>query len=230
MPRAIKKKVKSKETDTEIEIKDVLGDVRDAMKKKQKTILIYTVIGLCAILAFSVILYTQYSADQKARRIESRAYNLYYSLSPQTNIPKQEQYRQALDLFHQAYRTQKSPRVLLFIADSQFEIGMHDDALQTLNTFVKKHSNAKDLLPIAYRKMAAIQITKGETEPALKTLDNLYKSGPIFRDFALLESGRILDREGKKSEADAKYKELIENFPGSPLLEEAKARAEEEKG
>jgi predicted negative regulator of RcsB-dependent stress response len=228
MPRAIKRKIKSKETDTELEIRDALGDVKEAMKKRQKTILIYSVIGLCAILAFSVILFSQYSADQKARQLESRAYNLFYNRSPQKNIPELEQYRQALDLFQQAYRTQKSPRVLLYIANSQIELGQNEDAIQTLNTFIKKHSNAKDLLPIAYRKLAAIQAEKGENDPALKTLDTLYKTGPIFQDVALLESGKILDKEGKKSEADAKYKELIENFPGSPLLEEAKARVEEE--
>jgi predicted negative regulator of RcsB-dependent stress response len=230
MPRAIKKKGKQKDTDTENEIKDVLEDVRESLKKRQKTILIFVMIGLSAVFALSVILYSQYSAGQKARQLENRAYSILYNLSPQKKTPKQEQYRQALDLFQQSYSTKKSPRVLLYIANSQFELGEHDDAIQTLNTFVRKHSNARELLPIAYRKIAAIQIVKEKNEEALDTLDNLYKTGPIFRDYALLETAKIMEKDGRKTEAEAKYKELIDNFPGSPFVEEAKARAGEKEG
>ncbi|MBS1114898.1 MAG: uncharacterized protein H6Q94_627 [Nitrospirae bacterium] len=228
MPRAIKRKAK-KDAGSEVEIQDVLEDIKGKLQKKQKTLLIYGLIGLSAVLVLAVILFSQYSADKKSRQLENSAYNTYYNLSPTKSISKQEQYQQALDLFQQAYSKQKSPRVLLYIASSYFELEKYDDALKTLDTFTKKHANAKDLLPVAYQKMAAIQLIKGDREAALKTLDTLYKSGAIFQDYALIEAGRILEKEGKTAEATAKYRELTEKFPGSPFIEEAKTKLGEKK-
>src|SRR3990172_10628948 len=192
MPRAIKKKARKKDMETEVEIKDVLEDIKGTLKKKQKTVLVYGLIGLSAVSVLAVILFYQYTADQKSRQLENSAYNTYYNLYQKKSMSKQEQYQQALDLFQQAYSRQKSPRVLLYIARSYFELEKYDDALKTLNTFTKKHANAKDLLPVAYQETAALQLIKGDKEAALKTLDTLYKSGTIFQDYALIESGRIL--------------------------------------
>jgi len=223
MPRAIKKKA-SKKDSPEVEITSVLENMKDTLKKKQKMVLTYSLIAMSAVLVLAVIIYYQHTADKQSREIESRAYNVYYNLYQKKYMSKQEQYQQALDLFKQAYSKQKSPRVLLYIASSYFELEKYDDALETLNTFTKKHANAKDMLPIVYQKIAAIQLIKGDKEAALKTLDSIYKSGGIYQDYALIESGRILEKDGKKEEAAAKYKEITLKFPGSPFAEEAKAK------
>ncbi len=228
MPRAIKKKA-SKKDSPEIEMTNVLENMKDTLKKKQKTIFTYSLIAMSAVLVLAVIIYYQYTADQKSREIESRAYNAYYNLYQKKSMSKQEQYQQALDLFQQAYSKQKSPRVLLYVASSYFELEKYDDALKTLNTFTKKHANAKDMLPIVYQKIAAIQLIKGDKEAALKTLDSIYKSGGIYQDYALIESGRIFEKDGKKEEATAKYRELTLKFPGSPYAEEAKTKLGENK-
>ena len=228
MPRPIKKKVVKKNIQTETEIRDVLGNIKDTLKEKQKTVLVYSLIGLSAVLVFAVILFYQHTEGQKSRQLENSAYNAYYNRD-QKNMSKQEQYQKALDLFQQAYSKRKSPRVLLFIASSYAELGKYDDAMKTLTDFTKKYANARSLLPLAYKEMAAIQLIKGDKEAALKTLDSLYKSGTILQDYALIEEGRILEKDGKKEEAAVKYKELAEKFPGSPFLEEAKTKLGEKK-
>jgi predicted negative regulator of RcsB-dependent stress response len=229
MPRPIKKKARKKEIGSEVEIQGVLTNLKDTLKKKQRTVLIYSLIGLSAIVVLAVILFSQYTADQKARQLETSAYNTYYNLYPKKNISKQEQYQQALELFQRSYSTQKSPRVLLYVASCYYELEKYDDALKTLNDFTKRHANAKDLLPIALQKIAAIQLIKGDKDAALKTLDALYKSGPLYQDYALIESGRLLEKEGKKAEATAKFKELAEKFPGSPFFDEAKTKLGDKK-
>lgn len=229
MPRPIKKRISKKDTGAEVEIASVLENMKDTMKKKQKMLITYSLIAMSTILVFAVIIFYQHTADLKSRELENKAYNVYYNLYQKQSMAKQEQYQQALDLFQQAYSKQKSPRVLLYIASCYFELEKYDDALKTLNTFTKKHANAKDLLPIVYRKIAAIQLIKGEKEAALKTLDTIYKSGGIYQDYALIETGRILEKDGKKEEAAAKYKELTLKFPGSPFAEEAKSKLAEKK-
>jgi len=229
MPRPIKKKSRKKDVGSESEIRDTLQDFRDKLQKKKKTVFVYSMIAISAVLVIAVILFYQYAAEQKSRELETSAYNAYYNLYQQKNMPKQEQYRLALDLFQQAYSKRKSPRVLLYIASSYYEMGNYDDALKTLNDFTKKYKTAKDLLPIAYQKIAAIQLIKSDKKAALETLDALYKSGSVFQDYALIEAGRILENDGKVPEATAKYKELAEKFPGSPFAEEAKAKLGEKK-
>jgi len=229
MPRPIKKKTRKKDIGSEIEIQDTLQNFRDKLQKKKKTVFVYSVIALSAVLVIAVILFYQHTTGQKAHQLETSAYNAYYNLYQKKSMSKQEQYQQALDLFQQAYSTRKSPRVLLYIASSYYELEKYDDALKTLNDFTKKYGTAKDLLPVAYQKIASIQLIKGEKEAALKTLDALYNSGTIYQDYALIETGRILEKDGKKSEASAKYKELTEKFPGSPFAEEAKAKLGEKK-
>jgi TolA-binding protein len=44
---------------------------------------------------------------------------------------------------------------------------------------------------------------------------------------ALMESGKVLESQGKKEEAKAMFKDLVTKFPNSPLATEAKAKVEE---
>ena len=136
-----------------------------------------------------------------------------------------EQFQQALDLFQQAYSQKKSARVLLYIANSFYELEKYDDALKSLDEFTIKYSSKKDMLPLAYQKMAYIQIRKGNPDQALKDFSEIANlPGGFFLDLALMESARILEIQGKNEEAAGKFKELAEKFPESPFAAEAKSR------
>lgn len=73
--------------------------------------------------------------------------------------------------------------------------------------------------------MAMVYIRKGNTDDAMKTLDALYKlKGDIYKDFALFESGKLLEKAGKTEEANKKYQELITKYPNSPFKSEAESK------
>lgn len=224
MPKAIKKKSRKKDIGSGPEIQETLHDLRDKLQKKKKMVFVSSLIALSAVLVIAAILFYQHTTEQKAHELETSAYNTYHNLYQQKSLSRQEQYQTALDLFQQSYNKRKSARVLLYIASCYYELEKYDDALKTLNEFTQKYKTARGLLPIAYQKTAAIQLLKNDRAAALKTLDALYKSGPVYQDAALIESGRILEKEGKMPEAAAKYKELTEKFPESPFAEEAKAK------
>jgi predicted negative regulator of RcsB-dependent stress response len=230
MPKAIKKKTKKKITGAEIEVKDRLSGLQKMLKKRQKTVLFYGITAVVIILAVAGIFLYQNMADENARRLEYEAYTVYYGEYQKFPMQHQDRFQKALDLFKQAYAKKKSARVLLYIANSYSELGRFDEALTALNDFVKTYSSDKDLLPLAYKETADIQLKKGNTNEALKTLDTLYKSpAPFYRDFALLESAKILETMGRKEEAVAKYKELTEKFKDSPFIEDAQSRLSEKK-
>ena len=228
MPKAIKKKNKQKSV--EIEATERFYDIRDRIRDKQKTLVTYG-LGAAAVfvLGAGLMLYRN-NEIESSHRLENEAYKVYYTQDQKNPLPGQDQFQKSLDLFKQAYAKKKSAKLLLYIASCNYQLNKFDDALAGLSELTKSYSSEKELLPIAYQMMAAIQIKKGNQAEALKALDTLSKaSGNIYKDYALVETARILEGEGKKEEANAKYKELAEKFKESPFLEEAKSKLAEKK-
>ncbi|MEC4675972.1 MAG: tetratricopeptide repeat protein, partial [Nitrospirota bacterium] len=222
--------VKKKAATTETEVKEKFFDIKDVFMQKRKTVFAYGILVLTVVLVIVAVLFYNYTSNKKSRELEYEAYKVYYNMYQNAALPEEEQFRKALELFQQAYDKKKSPRLLLYIASSYYELGEYDDALKVLNDFVKRYADKEDMLPLAYSKIAMIQIKTGNQEEALKTFDTMYKSNAvIYKDLALIESARILEKEGKKEEAEAKYRELTEKFPGSPFFQEAKSRLGEKK-
>lgn len=220
MPKAIKKKVSRKSV--EVGVEDRLADIKEMYGKRQKQIAMY---GITSLLAISVVaggfIYRN-AMDKKAQQLAYEGYKMY---TGDAKLPDQERFQKALDLFQKSYSTKKSAATLLYIANSYYEMARYDDALKSLDEIITNYPSAKEILPLAYRKKAAVQLKKGNKEEALKTLDQLSKlSSAIYRDVALMESARILEGEGKKEEAIKKYKELTEQLKDSPFVEEAKSR------
>jgi tetratricopeptide (TPR) repeat protein len=118
----------------------------------------------------------------------------------------------------------------LYIAGCYYELGRYDEAITTLKDFTQRYSKEEKFIPLAYEKMAMAYERKGDTKEAMKALEALYNlKGDIYKDFALIESARLLEKEGKTEEAKKKYKELSDKFPNSPFSDAAKAKLSEKK-
>jgi len=229
MPRAIKKRAKKKGSD-EIDVQEKLADIKDTFARKQKTVIMYGLGALAVIVVVAGFFIYRSTMKEQARQLEYEAYKVFYNEYSSGQTPPKERFQKALDLFKRAYAKHNSPRALLYIANSYYALGDYDNALSQLVEFTGKYSDNKDLLPLAYKEMADIQLMKGNKEEALKTLDKLYRlPGNIYKDFALVESARILESEGKHEDAVAKYREITEKFKGSPFYDEAKAKLGEKK-
>jgi len=230
MPKAIKKKSTRKEHDTEVDVQDRIQDIKQVFEKKQKTLVAYGLTALSAAVVIGGIAVYRFNASDKARQLEYEAYKTLNSLYQKTPAGP-DRTQKAFELFQQAYEKKKSPRILLFIADAYVEMCRLDDALKTLDDVTKRYAREETLMPLAYQKIAAIQLKKGDKEAARKALDALTAApGDIFKDVVLIEKAKMLEQEGKKDEASALYRDLVEKYPNSPYIEEAKAKLGEKKG
>ncbi|MCX5720037.1 MAG: tetratricopeptide repeat protein [Nitrospirae bacterium] len=73
--------------------------------------------------------------------------------------------------------------------------------------------------------MAMVYLRKGNINEAINAIDSMYNlKSDIYKDLALIEYARLLEREGKTEEAKKKYKELTTQFPDSPFSDEAKIK------
>ena len=230
MPKLIKKRVSKKTSDTEVEVEEKLSSLKDTLKERQKTALTFgagIVIIIVAVVGFLVYSST---SQKKARMLEFEGYKIYYGNPQVQTVNKEEQYKKALDVFRKAYDTKNSPFPLFYVAACYYELGKYDDALKTLKDFTQKYPNDERFSPLAYQKMALTYIKKGDIKEAEKTLDTLYSlKGEIFKDFSLMEYGKLLEKEGRVEEAKKKYEELAKKFPNSPFKDEVKAKLAEKK-
>ena len=230
MPKAIKKRVTKKAGDTEVEVQEKLSSLTKTLKDRQKTALQIGAGVIIVIIAIVGFLVYSSNAAKKARLLEYEGYKIYYSSQQAQPSDKEAQYQKALDKFKKAYDTQSSPLSLFYIATCYYELGKYDDALKTLKEFTQRYANDEMFVPLAYQKMALTYIKKGDLDGAKKTLNTLYGlKGDIFKDFALMEYGRILEKEGKEEEAKKKYEELTKKFPNSPFINEVKSKQAEKK-
>jgi predicted negative regulator of RcsB-dependent stress response len=230
MPKQIKKRVSKKTKISEVDVKDKLTSLKDTIWKRQRTALKYGAGILVIFIAIAGFLFYYNTSQKKASIFQYEAYRIYYNEYQRPSLNKDEQYKKALDMFKKAYDTKKSPLSLFYIAACYNELGKQDDALKTLKDFIQRYSNEDLFIPLVYQKMSMIYIKKDNVNEALKTLDTLYNlKGDIYKDFALMESSRLLEKEGKIEEAKKKYKELTIKFPNSPFIEEAKAKLSDKK-
>jgi len=230
MPKAIKRKVSAKTQATEAEVKDKLASLKDTISERRKSVLRYGALIIGVIIVVSGFLLYDYTSRKKATMLEYEAYKIYHNISTKGPLTKEDQYTRALEAFRKSYDTRKSPTALFYITACQYELGKYDEALKTLNEFISKYSKEEKLIPLAYQKIAMTYVKKGNTKDAMEALEKLYNlKGDIYKDFALIEYARLLEKEGKIEEAKKKYKELSERFPNSPFIDEAKTKLSEEK-
>lgn len=229
MPKAIKKRI-IKHAKTEEEVKGSILKAKQLAIEKKKTLI--TLAGVIVISAAAIGGFFIYSSSIKSRaeKLEYEAYKIYYGLYQKQPITKEEQYRMARETFKKAYDTKKSSLSLFYIANCYYEMGKYDDAVNTLKDLNQKFPDDERFVPLSYYKMAMASIKKGDRNEALKFLDTLYNYKTVaFKDLALIESGRILEAMGRGEDAKRRYEELTKSFPGSPFIEEARAKLGEKK-
>lgn len=225
MPRVIKKKVKQKKGEPDLNVQDRFSEIKTSLRKKQKSVLIYSLAAVAMVLVVSGYFLYRYTEDEQSRTFEYEAYKYYHGDFQKQTLSPQERYQKALDLFTKAYNKKKSARLALYLASTNYELARYYDTITGINLILNKYSSEKDIVPLAYQLFAKVKLKMGSKDEALKALETLYKApGDIYKDYALIESARILEGDGKKDEAAMKYRELTEKFKDSPFVEEAKSK------
>jgi len=222
MPKVIKKHFEKKER-TEEDLKDTVADMRKRLRQKHRA-MIYSAgaFVVLLLLVVALLIYTR-SVNNKALELEAAGYNFYYGVYSAELMPE-ERLKKALEMFKASYEVRKRPRVLLYIANCYYELGNYDAAIKNLKELTDRFSDVA-IVSLAKYRMSLAYIQKGDTDSALNILLDLTRShNAPLRDLALMESGLILQSLGKTEDAQKKYKELIEKFPESAFLNEAKNR------
>lgn len=222
MPKPIKKRVQKRQI-TEKDVTTAFEICIEYYRQNSRFVHLIVIGVLVIMVVAASFFYYNKSRTEAAARLQYEGYKLYHRLYQPVEMNEEEALRGALEKFQGAYDKKAAPVSLLYIANTQYRLGMAADALKSLNEFTEKYSGHSELLPIAYYRIAAIQLRHGSKGDALNTLETLYnlKSSPFFKDIALFEAAGIMEETGRKEEAMKRYKLLKENYPESPYAKAA---------
>ena len=135
------------------------------------------------------------------------------------------QYREAARWFREVWQAARSPEeqreALWGMALSLYRLRRYAEAAQWLEQLVKTWPNAPHT-SLALYLMATSWEMAGNLEKALQALDLVARQGPRdLQDRILLERGNLLYNHGRYAEALEAYRRLLEQFPTSPLVDQA---------
>jgi len=232
MPKPIKKRT-HKRSIAEQEVLSFYQRFRDYYEGNRRFVHIVAGILILVLIAVSFSIYYNRRLNSEAAALEYEGYKLYQGLYTTKNDAKEkERLNKAYEDFQAALKKKSSPVRLLYLSYTEYKLGKKNEALITLKKLAKKYSSDSEILPVAYYKIAMIELEKGDKEAALKTLNTLFnlKNSPFFKDVALFERGRILESLGRKDEALRAFKILVDSFPESPYYSTALARTKNEEG
>jgi predicted negative regulator of RcsB-dependent stress response len=127
-----------------------------------------------------------------------------------------------LDAFDKKYgRSSTAREATLFRAGVLFDQGRFDDAGKAFAKAAAGEGGAP-LSLLAKEGVGLVAEQQNKLDDALKVYQELEpKTGDFFRDRALWDQARVLQKKGDKKGAAAKLKELTEKVPQSPLKDSA---------
>lgn len=225
MPKPIKKRISKKTVLKEEEIKGSFTQILEFIKEKKKVFLSVTAVIIGVIVLSIIAIYYNSTLKDKAYRLETEAYNYYYAIDLKENISEEERWKKALELYKKSVETKVSPTALFYLGNCYYNLSDYAKAIEEYERFIKRFNNEKELLPVVYQKLSSAYLNKGDSDKALSTLNRLAElNNGIFKDTALILEARYYERKGDSDKAKERYKEIVEKFPNSPWINEAKMR------
>jgi len=228
MPKPIKKRVSRQPVLKEEEIRWSFTQILEFMRQKRKILLFgaIAVIGIVALLLIGI--YYESSLKKKAHTLETEAYNYYYGIDLKEGMSEEERWKKALELYKKAVETRTSPTALLYLGNCYYNLSDYAKAIEEYERFIKRFGGEKELLPVVYQKLSSAYLKKGEKEKAFSTLNKLSElDNGIFKDTALILEARYYEVIGETDKAREKYNELINKFPASVWVNEAKTKTQQ---
>ena len=149
-----------------------------------------------------------------------------------TYATAEEKYRKALTEFESVERRYGSHtmgvRARYYAALCRIELGQHDEAEKALREIAARQQDDALEPALARLALADLQARRGQVDAAVDAYKQIAADTgfPLPRDQAQLSLAKLYEQAGKPADAAAAYRELVEKFPASTYVMEARRRAE----
>ena len=153
MPKLIKKRA-GKKSSTGEDLKERVGDIREGLRERQRSMIYGLAAFLAVVTAVAVfVVYTRTVAGN-AHRLEFEGRNILYGQAAARYPNPADRVKNALDKFKKSYEAKKNAAVLLRIADCYYALDDYDQAITALNDLNGQYSDTH-ILSLSYYKLAS---------------------------------------------------------------------------
>lgn len=203
--------------------------------EKHTRLLVLTVVGAALAVAAVLVLGAQKERSSAAvtasfgKAVEKYQDAIELSATGTTAEAKTKAYEAALPAFEGLLAEQASTPAVrlaaLYAGDLARRLGRLDVAEKHFAAYAASAPPDDSLEHFALEGAGYAAEDANKLDAALAHFEQLGQLPErYYRDYALMHQGRILERQGKKDEAVARYKKLLEEMTDSPLRTTAESR------
>ncbi len=198
-------------------------------EEHRRGILAGLVVVILAIgVVVAVVWYDAQQAD-KAMSLHVEASKYFATRPPDKPEQAQKNLKKAILLYREVAKnypgTPAAPQALFRLGLALEEDKNLPEAIETYHKLVAKYGDHDALLGLAYQRLAYAYLQQGERGKAEEALTAvLTVPGANNKDHALFELGKLEQAQSRPEGALARFQELIDRHPYSPLANEASIR------
>ena len=112
---------------------------------------------------------------------------------------------------------------LMVRAGVNYDLGKYDQALSDYKSFLSKGPKG-NLRALGHEGLGYVYEAKGEFDRALEEYRLITSAGEFYRDRALYDQARVMERKGDKAAAQKLYQEILDKSPTTPLRDDISNR------
>lgn len=198
-------------------------------EEHRRGLLVGLVVVILAIGVVVGVVWYDVQRAQEAMRLHVEANKHFATRPPDKPEQAQKNLKQAILLYRQVAKDHPGTAAA---AQSLFRLGLAleedknlPEAIEAYQKLVSTYGDNDPLLGLAYQRLAYAYLKQGERGKAEEALTAvLAVPGANNKDHALFELGKIEEEQSRPEGALARFQELIDRHPYSPLANEASIR------
>ena len=167
--------------------------------------------------------------QEEAWELQGQAQRVYLD-RPLDDVAKgKNNIQQAAGMFQdilQQYPSTSSAKVSSFLlANSLMESEDYQEAIKAYTAFIQEYAQDHILVGLVQQRLGLAQLQTGDQEAAISAFDAVLSNPQALnKDQVLFEMAKLAESDDQTEDAVTRYKQLIQEFPLSPLSTEANLR------
>ncbi len=195
--------------------------------EQHRNALIIGVLLVCLVgVALGAIFWLQHQHEKEALALEHRAAQLYLDRDLDNPDQAKANLDEAMTLFQQILdefpRSSSAELAWYFLGNARAEQENYTGAIEAYEAYVDSFQNNPTFLGLVFQRLGSAYIFNGQRQKGLDSYTQaLNLSEALNKDQVLFELAKIEEAEDHTEQALTYYKQLQDQYPASPYVNEA---------
>jgi len=198
-------------------------------EQHRSAVLIGVLLVCLAAVAIGIIVWLEHQHEQQALALEHQATQLYLNRSLDEPEQSKENLEKAVTLFQQIIEefphTSSAGLSWYFLGNARVEQEDYAGAIKAYEHYTSSFTEDPTLLGLVLQRLGSAYILEGAREKGFDAYNQILNlPGALNKDQVLFELAKLEELEDHSEKALAYYKQLQDQYPASPYVNEATMR------